>query len=213
MDAFAKDDRILAWDVWNEPDNPGGGNYAAEEPKDKFARVKYLLPKVFAWARSEHPIQPLTSALWDGGDWSRSANLNAIQRIQLEDSDIITFHNYGWPEEFEKRVAELKPYGRPIICTEYMARGEGSTIDDVLPVGKRLDIGMINRGFVHCKTQTNLPWNSWQRPHTLQPPMIWFHELLHRDGKPYREREAQIIRALTHSPKGVVPQSVELEAF
>src|SRR5208282_2112649 len=24
---FASDDRILAWDVWNEPDNQGGGNY------------------------------------------------------------------------------------------------------------------------------------------------------------------------------------------
>src|SRR5690242_13668962 len=94
--AFGKDPRVLAWDVWNEPDNPGGGNYDAEEPKDKFQRVAALLPQVFAWARSVHPMQPLTSGLWQGPDWSRAAGLNAVERTQLADSDIITFHNYGW---------------------------------------------------------------------------------------------------------------------
>ena len=203
--SFAKDDRILAWDVWNEPDNPGGGDYDAREPKDKFARVAELLPQVFAWARSEHPIQPLTSGLWHDDDWRPSAHLNAVERTQVDQSDIISFHNYGWPEQFEQRVAQLKPYGRPIICTEYMARGAGSTIDGILPIGKRLDVGMVNWGFVVGKTQTNLPWDSWQRPYTLQPPTVWFHDLLHADGTPYREREAQIIRALSHAPKGVVP--------
>lgn len=203
--SFAKDDRILAWDVWNEPDNPGGGNYADHEPKDKFQRVAELLPQVFAWARSEHPTQPLTSGVWHDDDWSPSAHLNAVERTQIEQSDIISFHNYGWPEDFLRRVDQLKPYGRPMICTEYMARGAGSTIDGVLPLGKRLNIGMVNWGFVNGKTQTDLPWDSWQRPYTEQPPTIWFHDLLHADGTPYREREAQIIRALSHSPKGVVP--------
>lgn len=205
--SFAKDERILAWDVWNEPDNPGGGNYDAREPKDKFQRVAELLPQVFAWARSVHPIQPLTSGLWQHPDWSPSAHLDAIERTQVEQSDIISFHNYGWPEDFLKRVEQLRPYGRPLICTEYMARGAGSTIDGVLPLGKKLDVGMVNWGFVLGKTQTNLPWDSWQRPYTLQPPTIWFHDLLYADGTPYREREAQIIRLLSHSPKGVVPAS------
>ena len=203
--SYAHDKRVLAWDVWNEPDNDGGGNYDAREPKDKFRRVELLLPQVFAWARSVHPTQPLTSALWNDGDWSSTAHLNAIQRIQVEQSDIISFHNYGFPEVFESRVAQLKGYGRPLICTEYMARSAGSVIDTVLPAGKRLDVGMINWGFVEGKTQTTLPWDSWQRPYVLQPPKIWFHDLLHADGTPYREREAQILRALTSAPRGVVP--------
>src|SRR5205807_9806245 len=29
--AFAKDDRILAWDIWNEPGNRNMGSYAKEE--------------------------------------------------------------------------------------------------------------------------------------------------------------------------------------
>jgi hypothetical protein len=203
---FADDKRILAWDVWNEPDNPGGGDYAAEEPKHKFQLVAALLPKVFAWARSQHPSQPLTSGLHgDGSDWSDATKLNAIKQIQLSHSDILTFHDYGFPEQFLARVRQLQTYGRPIICTEYMARSAGSTIDTVMPIGKRLNVGMINWGFVTGKTQTNLPWNSWQRPYTLQQPMIWFHDLLHRDGTPYRKREAKIIKALTDSPKGVVP--------
>src|ERR1700727_2426104 len=51
--AFANDDRILWWDVWNEPDNRGGDT-AADTPA-KVERVNELLPKVFAWARAAHP--------------------------------------------------------------------------------------------------------------------------------------------------------------
>jgi hypothetical protein len=203
--AFANDKRVLAWDVWNEPDNPGGGNYDAKEPKDKFQRVAQLLPQVFAWARSASPSQPLTSGLWHDDDWSNTARLNAVERTQVEQSDVISFHNYGWPEEFAGRVRQLVGYGRPLICTEYMARGAGSTIDGVLPLAKRLDVGMVNWGFVDGRTQTRMPWDSWQRPYTLQEPTLWFHDLLHQDGTPYRQREADILRSLSRAPRGVAP--------
>ncbi|EIL97904.1 hypothetical protein UUA_13420 [Rhodanobacter thiooxydans LCS2] len=205
---YAKDPRVLAWDMWNEPD--GGGNYDARQPKDKVALVAKLLPQVFAWARSASPTQPLTSGVWHGGDWSDPAKLNAVERIQLDESDVISFHNYGWPEEFAVRVEQLSRYGRPLICTEYMARGAGSTIDGVLPLAKKLDVGMVNWGFVEGRTQTTLPWDSWQRPYTLQPPTLWFHDLLHGDGTPYRQREADILRALSHAPRGVVPEAAAL---
>lgn len=202
---FHNDPRILAWDVWNEPDNPGGGNYDPREPKDKFDRVALLLPQVFSWARSASPVQPLTSGVWHDDDWSDPTRLNAVERTQLEQSDVISFHSYDWPEVFVRRVQQLKEYGRPLICTEYMARGAGSTIDGVLPLAKQLDVGMVNWGFVDGKTQTTLPWDSWQRPYTLQPPVLWFHDLLHPDGTPYRQREAEIIHALATAPRGVVP--------
>jgi hypothetical protein len=203
--SFAKDPRVLAWDVWNEPDNPGGGNYDPKEPRDKVALVAKLLPQVFSWARSASPTQPLTSGVWHDDDWSDPAKLNAVERTQIEQSDVISFHNYGWPEEFASRVRQLKGYGRPLICTEYMARGAGSTIDGVLPLAKKLDVGMVNWGFVEGKSQTIMPWDSWLRPYTQQPPTLWFHDLLHGDGTPYRQREAEILRALSHAPRGVVP--------
>src|SRR3954463_12544888 len=57
--AFAKDDRILGWDVWNEPDNSGGGDYSKSNLKypEKLSRVAVLLPQVFAWAREANPSQ------------------------------------------------------------------------------------------------------------------------------------------------------------
>lgn len=210
--AFAHDERVRAWDVWNEPDNFLGGSDAdyQGEPKDKFQRVASLLPRVFAWARSEQPIQPLTSALWHDADWSKAAGLNAVERTQLAESDVLSFHNYEWPESFLRRVRQLATYGRPIICTEYMARDVGSTIDDVLPVGKRMNVGMINWGFVVGRTQTNLPWDSWQRPYVLMQPGVWHHDLLRADGTPYREREVEILRSLSAAPKGVVPETLRL---
>ena len=202
---FADDKRVLAWDVWNEPDNPGGGNYDPREPKNKVDYVAKLLPQVFDWARSAHPTQPLTSGVWHNDDWSELAKLNAVERTQLTESDVITFHSYDWPEKFADRVEQLAGYGRPLICTEYMARGSGSTIDGVLPLAKKLDVGMIQWGFVLGRTQTNMPWDSWQRPYTFQQPTLWFHDLLHTDGTPYRQREVDIIRSLTAAPRGVVP--------
>ncbi|RYD24658.1 MAG: 1,4-beta-xylanase, partial [Lysobacteraceae bacterium] len=97
------------------------------------------------------------------------------------------------------------PYKRPVICTEYMARGNGSTFDGSLPIAKRYNIGMMNWGFVDGRTQTRLPWDSWQKPYVLSEPTIWFHEVFRNDGTPYREAETSLIRRMSAAPKGVVP--------
>ncbi len=196
VSAFGKDPRVLAWDLWNEPDNTNDEAYGKVELKDKEKYVAALLPQVFEWARSAQPMQPLTAGVW-WGDWSKPEKLDAIPRIELEQSDIMTFHNYGWPEEFEQAVKSLRGYHRPIICTEFMARGRGSTFDTILPIAKRMHVGAINWGLVAGKTQTYLPWDSWQRPYVNEPPAVWHHEIFHRDGRPYRERELEIIREFT----------------
>jgi hypothetical protein len=192
--AFASDDRILGWDIWNEPDNRGGDNL--EDVAAKAQRVDELLPKAFAWARSVHPTQPLTSGVWIG-DWTDLSRETETAQIQLRESDIITFHNYGWPEDFEARIKSLQVQGRPIICTEYMARGAGSTFDGSLPVAKQYHVGAISWGLVAGKTQTYLPWDSWRRPYVDLQPTIWFHEVFKQDDTPYRQREVDLIRELT----------------
>ncbi|MGN6374822.1 MAG: glycoside hydrolase 5 family protein [Sphingomonas sp.] len=201
--AFANDDRILAWDVWNEPDN--GADQYPGQPKDKAELVAKLLPQVFQWARSANPTQPLTSGVWLGMNWAPNGNRSPMEAIQLDQSDVITFHDYSWPEVLKQRIAMLKQYGRPIICTEYMARGAGSTFDGSLPVGKRENVGMINWGFVEGKEQTYLPWDSWQRPYVLAQPTVWFHDVLHTDGTPYRQAEVDLIKRIAKAPRGVVP--------
>lgn len=202
--SFAGDARILGWDVWNEPDNNNGNSYP-DNSQARYDQVALLLPRVFDWARSANPSQPLTSGIWHHDHWENLAGLNSVEKTQLTQSDIISFHDYSFPEVFEARAKALMTYRRPVICTEYMARGAGSTIDTVLPLGKKLDVGMINWGFVVGKTQTDLPWDSWQRPYTARPPVVWHHELLHPDGAPYRAREIAIIKALSAAPKKAVP--------
>ena len=193
VQAFANDKRVLAWDIWNEPDNPSE-QYVRTLHKTEL--VNQLLPLAFAWARAARPTQPLTSGVWMG-DWSNENHESETTRIQLHESDIITFHNYDWPEGFEARIKELLPLGRPILCTEYMARGAGSTFDGTLPIAKKYHVAAINWGLVAGKTQTYYPWDSWYRPYVLQQPTLWFHEVFRQDGTPYRQHEVDEIRQLS----------------
>jgi len=191
--AFANDDRVLAWDIWNEPDNTNDSSYGKLEPANKIQLVLKLLPKAYAWAREARPVQPLTSAVWQG-DWSSPEKLSPMEKIQILSSDVLSFHNYNEPADFEKHVQWLEQYHRPILCTEYMARGNGSTFQGILPVAKKHRVAAINWGLVAGKTQTNLPWDSWQKPYTDRQPAMWHHEIFRLDGKPYRADEVAFIR-------------------
>ena len=166
--AFAKDRRILAWDVWNEPSNTNGSPRTANwnRPTSRLAFSNCCL-KVFAWARSA-TIRRSRSPAESGRETGRrlystsgagpAADANA--RVQLLQTVVITFHNYGWPEDFERRVETLEMYHRPVVCAEYVARGVGSTFDTILPIAKKHRVAAINWGFVAGKSQTNLPWDS-----------------------------------------------------
>jgi hypothetical protein len=182
--AFANDKRVVAWDVWNEPASS--------------REVIALLPQVFAWAREAHPSQPLTSGIFQQNFTPIGIDKpTPVTEIQLAESDVLSFHNYSWPEDFEKHVVGLEKHNRPLLCTEYMARSAGSTFDTILPLAKKHRVAAINWGFVSGKTQTNLPWDSWDRPYVKTQPPVWFHDVLRADGTPYREREAEILRELT----------------
>ncbi len=197
--AFANDPRVLAWDIWNEPNNIFPP-YAKFEPKDKIKLEDALLPQAFEWARSQNPMQPLTSGLWRGGDWSSLDKVAADERIQLEQSDILSFHNYSWPEDWEHKVVLLETYHRPIICTEFMARGLGNMFDTILPIAKKHHVGANAAALVYGKVQSYLPWESWDHPYILDQPPIWFHDMFYPDGRPYRPAEIKLIQELTGRP-------------
>jgi hypothetical protein len=195
--AFSNDNRVLGWDLWNEPDNTNNGSYGELEPKTKIVVVAALLPQVYDWARSVHPKQPLTSGVWKDG-WSSPDKLDAVEKIQIEMSDVLSFHDYGKPEEFEERIHWLQRYHRPMICTEYMARGNGSTFQGSLPIAKKYHVAAINWGLVAGKTQTYLPWDSWKHPYVDREPAVWFHEIFRNDGTAYKPEEVALISKLTH---------------
>jgi len=192
---FRDDARVLAWDVWNEPDNINPSSYRQLEPPDKAERVLPLLEKAFVWSREAGPSQPLTSGVW-GGRWNDPLKLSPIQKVQFESSDVITFHNYGSLEKLRQSVESLRGYRRPLLCTEYMARPAGSTFDPNLGYLKEQGVGAFNWGFVSGKTQTIYPWDSWTKTYSAEPA-LWFHDIFRADGTPYRQSEVDYIRRLT----------------
>ena len=85
---------------------------------------------------------------------------------------MISFHSYADPADFEGRIAELAPMQRPILCTEYLARTLGSSVEGILPVAMRHGVGAFNWGLVAGKTQTYLPWDSMGSPGDRAPDRV-----------------------------------------
>ena len=192
---FRADRRIHAWDLFNEPDNPNRSSYGRFEPANKTELALALLRKEFAWARSVNPTQPLTAGVW-AGDLTSPERLSPINRFMLDQSDVISFHNYKPLPEMKRDVESLKRYGRPLLCTEYMARPAGSKFDPILAYLKSQHVAAYNWGFVAGKTQTVYPWDSWQKPYPAEPS-IWFHDIFRADGTPYDAKEVDYIRTVT----------------
>jgi hypothetical protein len=122
--------------------------------------------------------------------------LKPIEKVQLEESDVISFHNYDNPTIFENRIKELSRYGKPMLCTEYMARPNGSTFQGSLPIAKKYKVAMFNWGFVSGKSQTIYPWDSWTKQYNSEPP-VWFHDIFREDGSPYKQEEVDFIKSMT----------------
>ena len=191
---FKDDPRVHLWDLINEPDNRNGSSYGKFEPENKAELGLALLRKAFAWAREVGPSQPLSSGVWAGE--LAPGKASPMNQYQLEESDVITFHSYDPLPKLKERVAVLRGFERPLLCTEYMARPNGSTFDPVLGYFKDEHIGAYNWGFVAGKTQTIYPWDSWKTPYTAEPK-VWFHDVFRKDGTPYDPAEAATIRKVT----------------
>jgi hypothetical protein len=194
---YAKDKRVLVWDLFNEPDNPNENSYGPLELKNKDEVAERLVRLSFEWARAVGPTQPLTVGVWRGPEWDQPEKLNLVHKAALELSDVISFHNYDGPDVLKARIAQLRKTGRPLLCTEYLARANGSTFADILPIFKKEKIAAYNWGLVDGKTNTKYPWKTWQMPIIGVEPDPWHHEIFHADGKPYREDEVRLIKSLT----------------
>jgi hypothetical protein len=173
LGTFRQDPRILMWDLYNEPGNSGQGE-----------RSLPLLCKVFEWARHVEPVQPLTAGLW--------YDSKVLNTFQTEASDVITFHNYSDSANLAAQIADLRQYGRPLICTEWLRRGH-SDVADCLPVFLKERVWCCNWGMVSGKTQTIFPWGS---PAGAPEPALWFHDLLRQDGSPFASDEVRLFMEL-----------------
>lgn len=181
MKRFANDRRVLAWDLYNEPGNSGNPDHFAVP----------MLYRMFKWAREVNPSQPVFAAVW-AHEWGDPTKLTHLNRMMLNESDIIVFHDYGNLNRFKDRHDQLKQYNRPIICNEYMARPRGSTFKDIMPYMKQHKIGAYNWGFVSGKTNTIYPWGNV----LTEEPKVWFHDIFRQDGTPFDKEEIVLIKSL-----------------
>jgi Cellulase (glycosyl hydrolase family 5) len=173
---FKNDNRILMWDLYNEPGN------------SKYELTSLpLLKKAFEWAWTVRPSQPLTCATW--------YNNKTLNDFQLSNSDVISFHNYNNAESLEKEIKTLLSLGRPVICSEYMARTRDSKFQTHLPIFKKYQVGAINWGLVAGKSNTIYQWDT-PIPDGSEPK-TWFHDVFRKDGSAYDEKEIQVIKELT----------------
>lgn len=174
---FAQDSRIVMWDLYNEP-----GNF------DILERSLPLLKNVVSWARKAGPKQPITIGLWSWGE-----EFDNFNKVQAENSDIITFHHYDEADHLKEKITEFEKFGRPMICTEYLARTRNDTFQSHLPIFKENKIGAINWGLVSGKTNTIYMWDS---VYAVEPD-VWFHDIFKKNGKPFAQDEVSLIKKLT----------------
>jgi hypothetical protein len=178
LTTFKNDERVLLWDLYNEPGN-----------NNQLNKSLPLLKEVFGWARAVNPSQPISVGVWNGSDAFKDLN-----KFQLANSDVVTYHQYHYVDEHSMVVDTLAKYGRPIICTEYMARTNGSLFQTIMPMLKEKNVGAINWGFISGKTNTIYAWDT-PVPSGAEPK-LWFHDILRKDGTPFSENEVTVIRKL-----------------
>ena len=188
LDLYRNDQRILLWDLYNEPGQFGIGEQSLD-----------FLELVWDWAFEVRPDQPLTSCM-DGSIGEKIIALNS------EKSDVITFHTYE-ADKLEPTIKKLSNFDRPIICTEYMAREFGTTFEFSLPIFKKHNVGCYNWGFVAGKSQTHFGWETILKLKEsvenkdfvtnikeIPEPKIWFHDIYRMDGSPFDQKEIDFIK-------------------
>jgi hypothetical protein len=177
LSTFKDDKRVLMWDLYNEPGNSNHG--VSSLP---------LLKNVFKWARQVNPSQPLSAGIWYFGT-------NELNTFQIENSDVITYHNYSEEKEHQLWINFLKIQNRPMICTEYMARRNNSRFENIMPLLKSNNVGAINWGFVSGKTNTIFAWDE-PKPNEKEP-ILWFHDIFRQNHTAFDPKEVECIKKLT----------------
>lgn len=182
---YRDDERVLIWDVFNEPGNAKRNNMSLP-----------IMQKMISIIREIDPIQPITI-----GIWTYPTVLKEVEQIGLENSDILSFHNYGDYDSNVREIALLKKYGRPIVNTEWLNRCGGNTVEALFPLFYLEKIGCYNWGLVAGKYQTyephNAVWDEYKKNPESQRNFDftkWFHDLYRPSLNPYNPHEIELIK-------------------
>ena len=175
ISTYKNDNRVIAWDLYNEPGNTGVGE-----------RSKELLLNTFKWAHQINPSQPLTV-----GSWNLEGLEDEMSEIMMSNSDFVTFHSYGDVIDLRERIAVCQMYNRPIVNTEWLRRQVGNTFEEILPEFQKHKIGWYHWGLVQGKTQTWLHWVS-SKDNIKDGP--WQHDMFTPEHKAYDKKEIEMVK-------------------
>ena len=180
---FANHKRVVVWDIFNEPGNVGSAHIAQKKLSDKviqpnIEQTKKLMLKAFEWARAANPSQPITAGVWEAPQWLK----NMFEPEQIKNCDIITYHCYGTLYKHVLIIKELQKYGRPMMCTEWLARHTGSNFNPILEFLKKNNVASYSFGLKIGKIQTELVWPALLNSGIPGVNDVWFHDIFDKDN-------------------------------
>lgn len=185
---YRKDCRVICWNVYNEL-----GIVLGE-------RAIPILSTMLETVRACDPVQPLTADIFRGTQ--DGAPRTPEEKYALETSDVVSFHSYSDFPDFCIQVNDLKRYGRPLLCTEWLNRITHNDIREVYPFLWTEHIGSWCWGFVAGKTQTYEPWLALWNQYEASGGKTdcdftkWQHDLFRPSLYPYDPKEITLIRRI-----------------
>ncbi|CAF3341122.1 unnamed protein product [Rotaria sp. Silwood1] len=178
---YKSDERVFVWDLYNEP-----------ECSKQVEIILPLLHYIHKAARSVPDVQqPMTIGI---ATWPLTTQLALFE---LSISDVISFHSYRPLADLIQNITNLRQVqpGRPILCTEWLARPFGSTLFTHLDYFKSEKIGAIQWGLVAGRSQTYYQWRS---PENAPMPRVWFHDVLYPNGTAFSHLEEKLYFEMNH---------------
>lgn len=177
---YAKDERVLVWNVWNEPGNSNRGTLSVPHMK-----------RAFEILRSYDPIQPLAADVWR---IPKSNKIPEEEQIALELSDVISYHDYGSLDHSVRVIEFLRRFNRPLFNTEWLHRVQYNTVFTHLPLYYNNGIAIFNWGLVNGKFGGHEPWEGCWRRYAAGEKLDltkWQHDLLRGNLRPYDPAEIE----------------------
>ncbi len=188
---YRDDDRILFWNLWNEPGNNNRNDRTMKDLRELFERAWKIDPK-----------QPLAADLWTVYGNPKGEGRHPVEKLAGELSDIISFHCYADYRTQQRTIKALRArWGRPMVNTEWLARINGDELRTSYPVFAQENVGSTCWGFVNGKYQTHEPYEpmwktQFEYRNPNQPVTKWFHDLFRPSHHPYDPEEINILMNL-----------------
>ena len=183
--AFAGEERIAFWDLWNEP--------RYEDKPETYEQLD-IIEQMVLWCRDENVTQPITSSIIWATIKEGSKPLKRMTEVEAM-MDIHNFHYYNCALDFGKHIDDMLGYlkrigDRPMVATECLTRTNGSGVARSLAAFSRYKANFYIWGlFVNDRN-----WETRWGMSTYDPYDPMFHNILYSDGDAYDGSEIELIR-------------------